>query len=60
MPSGNTLITNEAHPYGPKFILIKNGPGFAVEVIEANNFTPGTDEFNNKEIEIWQQIKAYS
>jgi hypothetical protein len=56
--SNNTLIDNPECPV--MFILYMQGLGFGIEIIEKNTFLKDTNEWANREIEIYEIIKKYS
>lgn len=57
LPSGNVLITSEDKT--ERLLFYVEGLGFGCELLE-NDFTPGTDAWSNREIEIYEVIKKYS
>lgn len=58
LPSGNQLVTSDT---GERYIVFKgNGILFGTTMLPKNEFEKGTDEWANKEIEIYLLIKKYS
>lgn len=58
LKANNTLIDNPE--CSVMFILYLQGFSFGIEIIEKNTFLKGTDEWANREIEIYEIIKKYS
>lgn len=64
LPNGGTLIM-QANTKGPRIIVITKGLSIGAEILPENEFDYGTDEWANKEIELFENaldidLKAHS